>query len=264
MISPGSSPRCVRRNIPPGNVVVPNAPPPLPPRKSSPTHEQTMLPTTSSQQINHHRNSMNNCSSGGLSEAQSVTNLTHNTIEIPQIISKSNSMLEMHRNNGAENNNDNFIELSTPETITGIVSSRCDNIIEINKSPASRHLSCPSTRSATQNTIIPPVKSNTTPNISSQTKTTTILETPATTNLLYYENIELEIPPKHTQNKHKRINPLERDSGTVSYENLNMDYIKKLVSEGYSQDSVIKALGITRNNVDMACDILHEFGTKLG
>lgn len=185
-----------------------------------------------------------------------MTNLTHNTIEVLQI-SKSNSMLEMHRNtNSSETSSDNFIELSTPETITGLVSSRCDNIIEVNKSPASRHLSCPSSRCAPQS-IIPPVKSNTTPNISSQT-TQTILETAATTNhALYYENIELEIPSK-------RNNPLERDAGTVSYENLNMDYIKKLVSEGYSRDAVIKALGITRNNVDMACDILHEFGTKLG
>ena len=48
----------------------------------------------------------------------------------------------------------------------------------------------------------------------------------------------------------------------VAYENLNMDYIAKLTSEGYAQDAVIRALGITRNNVDMAWDILHEFVTK--
>ena len=41
-----------------------------------------------------------------------------------------------------------------------------------------------------------------------------------------------------------------------------MDYIAKLTSEGYAQDAVIRALGITRNNVDMAWDILHEFATK--
>lgn len=48
----------------------------------------------------------------------------------------------------------------------------------------------------------------------------------------------------------------------IAYENLNMDYIAKLTSEGYAQDAVIRALGITRNDVEMAWDILHEFATK--
>ncbi|KAJ8967940.1 hypothetical protein NQ317_016034 [Molorchus minor] len=209
MISPRNSPRCVRRNLP---VVVPSsAPPPLPPRKSSPTHEQTILPTTS----NNARNGVYN--SIGLTEAQSVTNLTHNTIDLPQI-PKSSSMLniELHRNNSSENE---VVELSSPRQfmtqrhLTGILVARQKVRLK----------------------TVKPVKSNTTPNISQSTADTI----------------------------KNRINPLERETN-VSYENLNMDYIKKLVSEGYSKDSVIKALGITRNNVDMACDILHEFGTKLG
>ncbi|XP_063233891.1 E3 ubiquitin-protein ligase CBL-B isoform X2 [Bacillus rossius redtenbacheri] len=48
----------------------------------------------------------------------------------------------------------------------------------------------------------------------------------------------------------------------VAYENLNMDHIAQLTSEGYAQDAVIRALGITRNDVEMAWDILHEFATK--
>lgn len=241
MISPGSSPRCMRRNIP---VVVPStAPPPLPPRKSSPTHEQTLLPTTSNIAM---RNGTH--SNLGLSEAQSVTNLTHNTIDIPHI-PKSNSMLNInHRNSSSENE---VVELSSPETIYGVVIQNSDyydkNIIDI-KIP-NRHLSCPSNRSAPK--AAKPVKSSTSPNISYQTT--------SDPSLPQYENVDLEIPRKNK----KKVNPLERETN-VSYENLNMDYIKKLVSEGYSRDSVIKALGITRNNVDMACDILHEFGTKLG
>ncbi|XP_024085101.1 E3 ubiquitin-protein ligase CBL-B isoform X2 [Cimex lectularius] len=46
------------------------------------------------------------------------------------------------------------------------------------------------------------------------------------------------------------------------YENLNMDHIAKLTSEGYAQEAVIRALGITRNDVAMAWDILHEFVAK--
>lgn len=75
-----------------------------------------------------------------------------------------------------------------------------------------------------------------------------------------YENVPLE----GSLNNRERYNPLTAANPNVCYENLNMDCVKKLVGEGYSQDSVIKALGITRNNVDMACDILHEFGTKHG
>lgn len=98
------------------------------------------------------------------------------------------------------------------------------------------------------------MKSSTTPNIS--LTSVDIIKNPV------YENVHMhiELPPKHKE----RYNPLTAKDNTVCYENLNMDYIKKLVSEGYSRESVIKALGITRNNVDMACDILHEFGTKLG
>lgn len=242
MISPRGSPRLFRRNVP---VLVPaTVPPPLPPRKSSPTHEQPVVPTTSSHGI---RNGTHNV---GLSEAQSqsVTNLTHNTIELP-LIQKSNSMLniELHREPSTEQE---VIELSSPETIFGVIiqnSDYCDrNILDI-KLP-NRHLSCPSNRTAPKS--LKPVKSNTTPNISQSSDSTSNIQ---------YENVDLEVPPRNR----KRLNPLERESN-VSYENLNMDYIKKLVSEGYSRDSVIKALGITRNNIDMACDILHEFGTKLG
>lgn len=236
MISPGNSPRCVRRSTTPA--ILGTIPPPLPPRKSSPTHETTILPTTSSL-----RNGLHCIPNGNnkINEAQSVTNLS--TIEIPQM-AKSNSMMEMHRQHSSADNENNVLELSSPETIYGLVISNCDTIIDSSKSQT-RHLSCPSSRNKPTMAPPQPVKSNTTPNISQ--------------NQHVYENIHLELPPKHRE----RFNPLDKDAA-VSYENINMDYIKKLVNEGYSRDAVIKALGITRNNVDMACDILHEFGTKLG
>ena len=55
------------------------------------------------------------------------------------------------------------------------------------------------------------------------------------------------------------MSALSFDGGTVSYENLNMDYISKLCSEGFQQSRVIRALGITRNDLAMARDILQEF-----
>lgn len=48
----------------------------------------------------------------------------------------------------------------------------------------------------------------------------------------------------------------------VPYENINLEYISRLMNEGYSKENVITALGISRNNIEMACDILHEFVSK--
>ncbi|XP_055690882.1 E3 ubiquitin-protein ligase CBL-B-B [Lutzomyia longipalpis] len=50
----------------------------------------------------------------------------------------------------------------------------------------------------------------------------------------------------------------------VPYENINLEYIARLVNEGYSKENAITALGISRNNIEMACDILHEFVAKSG
>lgn len=50
----------------------------------------------------------------------------------------------------------------------------------------------------------------------------------------------------------------------VPYENINLEYIARLMQEGYSKEHVITALGISRNNIEMACDILHEFVSKNG
>lgn len=50
----------------------------------------------------------------------------------------------------------------------------------------------------------------------------------------------------------------------VPYENINLEYIARLMNEGYSKENVITALGISRNNIEMACDILHEFVSKNG
>lgn len=48
----------------------------------------------------------------------------------------------------------------------------------------------------------------------------------------------------------------------AAYENINVEHIARLTALGFAQDAVIRALGITRNDLEMACDILHEFATK--
>lgn len=52
----------------------------------------------------------------------------------------------------------------------------------------------------------------------------------------------------------------EDECPMAPYENLNMEYIGELTREGYTADLVIRALGISRNDVDMAREILNEFG----
>lgn len=61
----------------------------------------------------------------------------------------------------------------------------------------------------------------------------------------------------------KPLDALEnKENNRVSYENLHMDHIAALIAEGYAQNEVIRALGIARNDLQMARDILHEFVTK--
>ncbi|XP_011308467.1 E3 ubiquitin-protein ligase CBL-B isoform X2 [Fopius arisanus] len=48
----------------------------------------------------------------------------------------------------------------------------------------------------------------------------------------------------------------------AAYENVNVEHIARLTALGFAQDAVIRALGITRNDLDMAYDILNEFATK--
>lgn len=58
------------------------------------------------------------------------------------------------------------------------------------------------------------------------------------------------------------LNSINNNSGSnvnVPYENINLEYINRLMKEGYSKENVVAALGISRNNFEMACDILHEF-----
>lgn len=53
-----------------------------------------------------------------------------------------------------------------------------------------------------------------------------------------------------------------QDFKSMPYENINLEYIGRLMSEGYSKEHVITALGISRNNIDMALDMLHVFVRK--
>lgn len=237
----------MRRSTTP-TVGVSPAPPPLPPRKSSPTLEQTTNSNTSQQNLTSNNPNSNlsvrngNRTEHSLNEAQSVIDLSQRNNELPQI-SKSNSMHEIFTSD-LNQSKEQVLELSAPETIYGIIDSRYNFCNIDSKSRFQNAVS------SSANAIKSPK-----PDITCQSDQELhyISKEPP------YENIRIDLPPR------SKPNPLTaKGNGSVSYENLNMDYIKKLVNEGYSKDAVIRALGITRNNIDMACDILHEFGTKHG
>ncbi|XP_055915518.1 E3 ubiquitin-protein ligase CBL-B-B isoform X1 [Eupeodes corollae] len=73
----------------------------------------------------------------------------------------------------------------------------------------------------------------------------------------------------NSNNSSPQQNPLLYENVTINnkdcnvpYENINLEYIARLMNEGYSKENAITALGISRNNIEMACDILHEFVSK--
>lgn len=80
-------------------------------------------------------------------------------------------------------------------------------------------------------------------------------------NLQLYENVKMKSAGNLiTLNSLNNNNASNNSScNNVSYENINLEYINRLMKEGYSKENVMAALCISRNNFEMACDILHEF-----
>lgn len=93
------------------------------------------------------------------------------------------------------------------------------------------------------------------PNISSPFKGES--STCAPVALQLYENVKLKSGGNLISLNN--INNNSSNNVNVPYENINLEYINRLMKEGYSKENVVAALGISRNNFEMACDILHEF-----
>lgn len=108
------------------------------------------------------------------------------------------------------------------------------------------------TSSSTFQTSITPKNANLLPLENASPSTSSSVHVPPT-NLKLYENVKIK-SLNNINNNHNNSNNVN-----VSYENINLEYINQLMKEGYSKESVISALCISRNNFEMACDILHEF-----
>ncbi|KAL1374141.1 hypothetical protein pipiens_004981 [Culex pipiens pipiens] len=149
-----------------------------------------------------------------------------------------------------------------------------------------RHQSLPANNAAMNAKA--PSKSITTSQLSAALSS--ITSSRSTTNPLLYENVNLTTlkecngagggaTTSSTNNNHLNSSAVaaamaasssssssaaNNNHTNVPYENINLEYIARLMQEGYSKENVITALGISRNNIEMACDILHEFVTKSG
>ena len=49
------------------------------------------------------------------------------------------------------------------------------------------------------------------------------------------------------------------EESDLPYENLHLGYIKLLCSEGFKPEAVTRALAISKNDLSVARNILHEF-----
>jgi hypothetical protein len=109
------------------------------------------------------------------------------------------------------------------------------------------------TSSSTFQASITPKIPNSSPLKAPSAGTSSKFTTVPASNLQLYENVKIK-SLNNINNNHNNSNNVN-----VSYENINLEYINRLMKEGYSKESVISALCISRNNFEMACDILHEF-----
>ncbi|XP_037931360.1 E3 ubiquitin-protein ligase CBL-B-B [Teleopsis dalmanni] len=225
--------------------------PPLPPRKStSPAAEQTVPTTVLNGAINKTYGTQgvsNNQPPPPPPTSKSVENLTaHLEITVPKTtappIPAHNSgphvdtIVEELRSQRLTSNSISLLDediVGPAETIMGVIDTRPLEVRTANRLPATSHY----TELCTTTTLHAACSS-----ADSKSK---IQNQPPTHQPLLYENVTIN----------------QKDC-TVPYENINLEYITRLMSEGYSKENAITALGISRNNIEMACDILREFVAK--
>lgn len=108
--------------------------------------------------------------------------------------------------------------------------------------------------------ISSPMKSTTSQCANTSSLTANIKASPRIRDQKLYENIKMKSAGNLISlNNLNNNNSNSSSSSNVSYENINLEYINRLMKEGYSKENVMAALCISRNNYEMACDILHEF-----
>lgn len=129
----------------------------------------------------------------------------------------------------------------------------------INGTNHQRHMSVPVGGNSTPVKTLPTSSSTFQASISNQAASNSPFKAGPSSKELY-ENVNLKAGASGNLIQLNNINN-NSNSSNVPYENINLEYINRLMNEGYSKERVVTALGISRNNFEMAFDILHEFAS---
>lgn len=60
----------------------------------------------------------------------------------------------------------------------------------------------------------------------------------------------------------RETGPIVGKNKMAYYENIEIDYLNQLTQEGYQKETVMKALSIARNDIELAREILREFASR--
>ncbi|KAH8301115.1 hypothetical protein KR018_001881 [Drosophila ironensis] len=231
--------------------------PPLPPRKSSPGVETPSKasappPPTSSKSIDNIQCSLDNIPPQTTAPpipphvSPSVDTLAEDLMRQQRIATSTTSpVLSLL--------DEDIVEVGPAETISGVIDTRpleARGVTLSRQDSASSHytqLCTTSSGVANGKKVSPPAKVSQNPTTTATTTATTAGNPPQQAQQpLLYANVTIN----------------QKDCGTVPYENINLEYIARLMNAGYSKENAITALGISRNNIEMAGDILREFVSK--
>lgn len=183
----------------------------------------------------------------------SFASLTNNVTSNFNLITINDTSSTKESSNGGDSNKNSNTYLLKNNQLN-------NNFSNLNGTNHQRHMSVPVGGTSTPTKSLPTSSSTFQASINQQSPNAPSplkAEGACAPNLQLYENVKLKSGGNLISLNN--INNNSSGNANVPYENINLEYINRLMKEGYSKENVVAALGISRNNFEMACDILHEF-----
>lgn len=120
------------------------------------------------------------------------------------------------------------------------------------KSSHQRHQSLPSCSTPTKSPAVMPQKLPLPSKSQTTSKLNDIQSLQSLKDVQLYENI-VSSSGGNCSSLENSIN----NNSSVPYENINLEHISVLMAQGYSREDVFTALAVSRNNLEMAIEILN-------
>ncbi|XP_001354110.3 E3 ubiquitin-protein ligase CBL-B-B [Drosophila pseudoobscura] len=251
--------------------------PPLPPRKSSPgveTPGKVTAPPTTSKSIDNIQCSMDNVPPQTTAPpipphvTPSVDTLAEDLMRQQRIATSTTSpVLSLL--------DEDIVEVGPAETISGVIDTRpleARGVTLTRQDSASSHYTqlCTTSTGGSVALAAAATLANGKKAAPKQTVTQTTTTAAGTAPAPPQQHQQQQHQQQQQKQQQQQAQPLlyanvtinQKDCGSVPYENINLEYIARLMNAGYSKENAITALGISRNNVEMAGDILREFVSK--